>query len=98
MVEEQRREERLPARGISKGELFHPNSGEYFSVKEFRDISSMGVGLTVDTRLDQGEQIRFGFKRGRVHLSMFGFVVWCLPEGSTAGEPESYMMGIQLKA
>jgi len=95
---EQRREDRLIARGISKGELFHPNSGAYMIVDKFRDISSMGAGVQVSQFLNRGEKIRFAFKRGRVPLTLFGFVVWCVPVDAESDEPASYRMGIQFKA
>ncbi len=98
MFVEQRREERLLARGISKGELFHPGSGQYLEVDRVHDISPLGVSLKVGAFLERGEKIRLGFKRGRAHLQMFGLVAWCMPIDTGSGEPESFMMGIGLES
>lgn len=98
MFVERRREERLIDWGISKGELFHPNSGTYLTIEKIRDISSMGVGMNVSQCLNRGEKIRFGFKRGRVPLMLFGFVAWCIPVETESDKPISYRMGIQFKA
>jgi len=95
---EQRREERLIAQDISKGEVFHPNSGAYMIVDKVRDISSMGAGVQVRQFLKRGEKIRFAFKRGRVPLTLFGFVAWCVPVDAEDDGLESYRMGIQFKA
>ena len=95
---EQRRERRLIAHDMSKGEVFHPNSGEYLIVDKVRDISSMGAGVLVNQFLNRGEKIRFAFKRGRVPLILFGFVAWCVPVETEGDEPGSYRMGIQFKA
>ena len=97
---EQRREDRLLARGVSKGELFHPGSNQYIEVDRVHDISSMGVRLKVNASLTRGEKIRLGFQRGGAHLQLFGLVAWCMPIDidTDNGEPESFMMGIGLEA
>lgn len=96
---EQRNEERHVARDMSKGELYHPGSGLYLKVEEVRDVSSKGIGLKVDSFLDQGEKIRLGFKRGRTHIQMYGHVVWCTPvEGVSPDDAVAlFMMGIALQ-
>ena len=98
MFVERRREERLIDWGISKGELFHPESGTYVVIDKIRDISSTGAGVNVAKFLDRGEKVRFGFKRGRVPLTLFGFVAWCVAVDSGSDKPTSYRMGIQFKA
>lgn len=98
MFVEQRREERLIARGISKGELFHPGSGKYLEVDRVHDISSMGMRLKVNCSLERGEKVRLGFKRGRSHLQMFGLVAWCALVDAESDELESFMMGIGLES
>lgn len=99
MAVEQRKDERFAARELSKGELYHPNSGHYLKVKNVRDVSIDGIGLIVDAFLEQGEKIRLGFKYGRSHIQMYGFVVWCAPDvdGLAEGEsPASFMLGVSL--
>ena len=99
MTIEQRNEERLVARGMSKGELYHPDSGLYLKVERVRDVSSKGMGLTVDAPLNKGEKIRLGFKRGRAHIQMYGHVVWCAPAEAISPDDEllnSFLMGIVL--
>lgn len=98
MSAEQRKGERFPARELSKGELYHPNSGQYLSVKSVRDVSIDGMGLMVDTFLEQGEKIRLGFKYGRSHIQMYGRVVWCTPAGGERAEdnPALFMLGVSL--
>lgn len=96
---EKRREKRLIVRDLLKGELYHPGTSQYFSVEKVRDISSMGIGLRVNCFLRQGEQVRLGFKHGRTHLQMYGFVVWCdaLPDDlEMVGEERLFSMGITL--
>ena len=98
MEVEQRREKRLIAHEMSKGELFHPGTSQYFTVESVHDVSSEGMGLKVGGYLRQGEQVRLGFKRGRVHVQMSGYVVWCTPESETRSEkgPALFMMGVHL--
>ena len=95
---EQRKEERLVARDMSNGELYHPGTCQYFKVERVRDVSAKGMGLTVSGFLRQGEQVRLGFKRGRVHVQMYGHVVWCIPDEITAGDDKMslFMMGVSL--
>jgi len=96
---EQRREERLEARDMSTGELFHPGSGMYLKVESVRDVSSKGIGLKVSGSLQQGEKIRLGFKRGRAHIQMYGHVVWCASVEAVSPDDDllgPFMMGITL--
>ncbi len=96
---EQRNEERHVARDMSKGELYHPGSGLYLKVESVRDVSSKGIGLKVDSFLDNGEKIRLGFKRGRTHVQMYGHVAWCVPAEELLSDDEGlglFMMGITL--
>ncbi|MES0372270.1 MAG: PilZ domain-containing protein [Mariprofundaceae bacterium] len=99
MAIEQRSEERHVARDMSNGELYHPGSGLYLKVEQVRDVSSRGIGLKVDSFLDQGEKIRLGFKRGRTHVQMYGYVAWCAPveEASPDDAVALFMMGIALQ-
>lgn len=99
MENDLRKEARVVARDLSKGELYHPNSGQYLKVKSVRDVSIDGIGLMVDSFLDQGEKIRLGFKYGRGHIEMYGYVVWCSPAESSPEEDsstETFMMGVSL--
>ena len=41
---EQRKEERSSAPELSKGELFHPASGQYLHVESVRDLLFTGIG------------------------------------------------------
>ncbi|ATX82532.1 PilZ domain-containing protein [Mariprofundus ferrinatatus] len=97
---EKRKEKRLIVRDLTKGELYHPGTGQYFTVEKVRDVSSKGVGLNVNGYLRQGEQVRIGFKHGRTHLQMYGHVAWCsqamddLSDGDV--KSSSFMMGISL--
>jgi hypothetical protein len=95
---EQRKDERFAARELSKGELYHPNSGQYLRVKSVRDVSIDGIGLMVDAFLEQGEKIRLGFKYGRSHIQMYGRVIWCAPAASELSEDEAslFMLGVRL--
>ncbi|NWF36058.1 PilZ domain-containing protein [Mariprofundus sp. KV] len=95
---EQRKDERFAARELSKGELYHPNSGQYLRVKSVRDVSIDGIGLMVDAFLEQGEKIRLGFKYGRSHIQMYGRVIWCSPAPSELSEGDStlFMLGVSL--
>ena len=93
---ELRKEQRLVSRGVSKGELYHPGSGQYLTVEKVRDISSKGVGLKVGSFLEQGEKVRLGFKRGRAHVHMDGYVAWCAPIETDDQELASFMLGITL--
>lgn len=99
MVMEQRREERLAARDMSKGELYHPGSGQYLKVDGICDISSTGIGLKVNAYLPQGEKVRLGVKYRRAHVHLYGQVVWCAPLSHGSAEVEEsdlFMMGITL--
>ena len=99
MGPEKRKEVRLIARDMSKGELYHPATCQYFIVEKVRDVSSMGIGLNINGYLRQGEQIRLGFKHGRSHLQMYGYVAWCSSsavESSDDKTSASFMMGISL--
>jgi len=96
---EKRKEVRLISRDMSKGELYHPATCQYFTVEKVRDVSSMGIGLSVNGFLRQGEQIRLGFKHGRSHLQMYGYVAWCSAaaiESTDDKTPALFMMGISL--
>ena len=95
---EKRREKRLIVRDLTKGELFHPGTRQYFSVEKVRDVSSKGIGLTVGGFLRQGEQVRLGFKHGRTHMQMYGYVAWCSPilDDSHDSGSGSFLMGVSL--
>jgi hypothetical protein len=93
VVNEQRKEERFIARDMSKGELYCPSLGQYIKIESVRDISFKGIGLRVNADLQQGEKVRLGFKRGRAHIHMYGYVVWCAPSEDMPG---LFMMGINL--
>ena len=95
---EQRKEQRLAARDISTGELYHPGSSQYFTVERVQNVSPRGMGLKVNGFLRQGEQIRLGFKRGRVHVQMYGYVVWCAPDKTVGSDEQSssFLMGVTL--
>lgn len=99
MAIEQRNEERHVARDMSKGELYHPGSGLYLKVEKVCDVSSSGISLMVNTFLHQGEEVRLGFKRGRVHIQMYGHVAWCASAEEMFSDDEEsglFMMGIAL--
>ena len=99
MTIEQRKENRLIARELSQGELYHPGSGLYLTVESVRNVSLNGIGLKVNASLDQGARVRLGFKYGRTHMQMYGHVVWCVPvedESSGDRESSSFIMGITL--
>ncbi|NWF36060.1 PilZ domain-containing protein [Mariprofundus sp. KV] len=97
---EQRKEERSSAPELSKGELFHPGSGQYLHVESVRDLSFTGIGLKVEAPLDEGEEIQLGFKHfGRAGFQIYGRVVWCSPvtdEVSGDQSTVSFMMGISI--
>ena len=99
VAKEKRKEERFISREMSKGELYCPGSGQYFKVDGVHDASSKGMGLRVSAGLQKGEKVRLGFKRGRAHIYMYGFVVWCAPVGSIFPddkEPALFRTGIKL--
>ncbi|NWF38086.1 PilZ domain-containing protein [Mariprofundus sp. NF] len=97
---EQRKEERSSAPELSKGELFHPGSGQYLHVESVRDVSFTGIGLRVCSPLDEGEEIQLGFKYfGRAGFQIYGRVVWCSPVSEEAAGDQSsgaFMMGISM--
>lgn len=90
---EHRREERLMTPDLSRGELFHPGSGQCFKVESVRDVSIQGIGLNVGGSLDQGEKVRMAFDRGKAHMELYGRVVWCAPLAADE-KTSSFMMGI----
>jgi hypothetical protein len=99
VAKEQRKEERFIARDMSKGELYCPGSGQYFKVESVHDVSSKGIGLQVNACLQQGEKVRLGLKRGRAHIHIYGYVVWCSPVGDASPDDKesgSFRVGINL--
>ena len=78
----QRKEKRLAAPGVSKGELYPPappGSERYVDVACVRDISTHGICLYVGSPLERGEKVRLGYTFGRIHIHSCGFVAWCAP-------------------
>ena len=99
MEEELRRENRHVTLGVSAGELYHHGSGHYFRVEKVCDISPSGVGLQVNSFLQEGEKVRLGFKRGRAHIKLIGHVAWCGPvehESCDVEGADLFRMGIIL--
>jgi len=98
---EQRKEARVPVIQQPRGRLQLLIDEDCIQVDKIRDVSSNGVSLELETRVDVDEQVRLRYVAEGIDITLNGIVVWTMDtseDSDDTASPTQFYVGIELAA
>jgi len=94
MEKERRREDRIRPAQQPKGKFYLSIGNQCHDVQAVVDVSPFGVGLRIDSAINNGTDINLKYQHEAIEMEVNGSVAW---NKTVEQEPPSYLVGISLR-